>query len=302
MDETEPDDVVTVGQRLREAREAKGLSVEDIAAQTRIPTRHLTSLEESEWDKLPAATYSIGFAKNYAGAIGLDRTEIGDQLRSEMGGSRPPTMHPEIYEAVDPARTMPKGLVLGVLGVLVVVVLALSWLSNRSMQADEPVAEADNVVAATAPAAPAPAAPVPATSGPVVLTATEPVWVDIKDGTAVLKQGLLAAGESFQVPATAAAPTLTTGKPEALRVLVGTGQAPAVGPAGKKVSNVSLKSADLMRGPTSQPTAVATSAPAPQPRPLSRPAARRSIPPVEPSTGAAAPAQPAEANSAATAQ
>ena len=55
MDETEPDDVVTVGQRLREAREAKGLSVEDIAAQTRIPTRHLTSLEESEWDKLPAA-------------------------------------------------------------------------------------------------------------------------------------------------------------------------------------------------------------------------------------------------------
>ncbi len=46
MDETEPDDVVTVGQRLKEAREAKGLSVEDIAAQTRIPTRHLTSLED----------------------------------------------------------------------------------------------------------------------------------------------------------------------------------------------------------------------------------------------------------------
>ena len=68
MDETETDDVVTVGQRLREAREAKGLSVEDIAAQTRIPTRHLSSLETSDWDKLPAATYSIGFAKNYAGA------------------------------------------------------------------------------------------------------------------------------------------------------------------------------------------------------------------------------------------
>jgi len=78
MDETEADDVVTVGQRLREAREAKGLSVEDVAAQTRIPTRHLTSLEESDWDKLPAATYSIGFAKNYAGVVGLDRSEIGD--------------------------------------------------------------------------------------------------------------------------------------------------------------------------------------------------------------------------------
>ena len=88
MDETESDEVVTVGQRLREAREAKGLSIEEIAAQTRIPTRHLASLEVSEWDKLPAATYSIGFAKNYAGVVGLDRTEIGDQLRAEMGGSQ----------------------------------------------------------------------------------------------------------------------------------------------------------------------------------------------------------------------
>ena len=107
MDETEADDVVTVGQRLREAREAKGLSVEDVAAQTRIPTRHLTSLEESDWDKLPAATYSIGFAKNYAGVVGLDRSEIGDQLRAEMGDTRFTAVHPEVYEAVDPARTMP---------------------------------------------------------------------------------------------------------------------------------------------------------------------------------------------------
>ena len=107
MDETEPEVVVTVGQRLREAREAKGISVEDIAAQTRIPTRHLTSLEESDWDKLPAATYSIGFAKNYAAAIGLDRTEIGDQLRAEMGGTRLPAAFPEVYETADPARTMP---------------------------------------------------------------------------------------------------------------------------------------------------------------------------------------------------
>ena len=39
MDETESEVVVTAGQRLREAREAQGLSIEDIAAQTRIPTR-----------------------------------------------------------------------------------------------------------------------------------------------------------------------------------------------------------------------------------------------------------------------
>jgi len=55
----------SVGQRLREAREASGLSLEDIATQTRIPTRHLESLEAGDFSRLPAPTYSIGFAKNF---------------------------------------------------------------------------------------------------------------------------------------------------------------------------------------------------------------------------------------------
>src|SRR4029450_14114732 len=99
MDEEEAVEVVTVGQRLKEAREAKGISIEDIAAQTRIPTRHLASLEASEWDKLPPATYSIGCAKNFASAVGLDRNEIGEQLRAEMGGARQTFANPEVYEA-----------------------------------------------------------------------------------------------------------------------------------------------------------------------------------------------------------
>ena len=94
MEETESAEVVSAGQRLREASEAMGLSLEEIAAQTRIPTRHLASLEAGDWDKLPAATYSIGFAKNFASVVGLDRNEIGDQLRTEMGGSRPPDPPP----------------------------------------------------------------------------------------------------------------------------------------------------------------------------------------------------------------
>src|SRR3954452_7681801 len=78
----------TVGERLRVAREAKGLSLEDVAAQTRIPQRHLASIETADWDSLPAPTYTIGFAKNYASAVDLDRAEIGMQLREEMGGQR----------------------------------------------------------------------------------------------------------------------------------------------------------------------------------------------------------------------
>ena len=78
----------SVGERLKVAREQKKLSLEDIADQTRIPLRHLQNLEAGDWSNLPAATYTIGFAKSYASAVGLDRTEIGDDLRAEMGGQR----------------------------------------------------------------------------------------------------------------------------------------------------------------------------------------------------------------------
>jgi len=261
MDETEPDEVVTVGQRLKEAREAKGMSLEDIAAQTRIPTRHLSSLEVSEWDKLPAATYSIGFAKNYASVVGLDRNEIGEQLRAEMGGSRPVYAQPEVFEAADPARTMPKGLVFGALALLVLVVLGLTWLNNRSLEPDEPAtAEANVVGPEAAEVAPPPA---PAAAQTVVLTATDAVWIEIKDGTTVLKQGQLTPGERFEVPANAAAPVLTTGKPEALSIAVGSQQVAAVGEPGRTVSGVSLKPADLLRPATATAPAPAPSTAAP---------------------------------------
>lgn len=305
MDETDEEEVVTVGQRLREAREGKGMSIEDIAAQTRIPTRHLTSLETGDWDKLPAATYSIGFAKNYASAVGLDRNEIGEQLRSEMGGVRMAYAHPEVYEAADPARTMPKGLVFGALALLAVVVLALTWISNRSLEADEPaIAEANVDSPVINEVAPPPAA---AAAQPVVLTATDVVWIEVKDGSAILKQGQLSAGERYEVPSNAVAPVLTTGKPEALNISVGAQQAPAVGEPGTTVSGVSLKAADLMRPATASASPAAlqsTPASVPPARPAPRRAARPAPPPpattadpsVPPSdTGSPAPATPGDA-------
>jgi cytoskeleton protein RodZ len=293
MDETETGEVVTVGQRLREAREAQKMSIEDVAASTRIPTRHLASLEASEWDKLPAPTYSIGFAKNYAGAVGLDRAEIADQLRLEMGGSRPVTHYPEVYETADPARTMPKGLVFGALALLAVVVAGLMWLSNRNLASDEAAPAAENIVG-NDPGLTVPAAPV--TSGPVVLTANEAVWLEVKDGGAILKQGELAAGQSYEVPPNAVAPVLTTGKPEALRISVGTADAAPIGPAGQRVSGISLLGPDLLRGPAA--TAPAQAAPAATPRA----AAPRPAQPAPPPVATTPPPATIEANTAAPAQ
>ena len=267
MDEIEEEDVVSVGQQLRDAREALGLSIEDVAATTRIPTRHLASLEIGDWDQLPASTYSIGFAKNYASTVGLDKAEIAAQLRVEMGGTRAVAPNMEVYESADPARTMPKGLVFGALALVLVAVLLFTWLRNRSMESD-PVAT-DNIAA---PADSIAGLPEPVAAGTVVLTANEKVWVEVRDGGAILRQGELASGQSYEVPANAVAPKLTTGKPEALRIAVGTADAPALGPVGERVEGVSLLAADLMKGPAiARPPAPAPVAAAPVgPRPTPR--------------------------------
>ncbi len=244
-------DVPTVGERLRAAREQRNLSLEDIAAQTRIPQRHLESIETADWEKLPAPTYTVGFAKSYASAVGLDRTEIGDQLREEMGGQRFASSQSEVIEAADPARTMPKWLVLTAVVAVILIVVVMSWLNRRALE--QPTAGSSNQVAATAtaPARRQQPAAVPAASpqGPVVLTAIAPAWIEVTDQGKKLFEGQLQAGQSYSVPQNAIAPLLKAGKPEALKVTVGTAVAPPVGPAGKVASKVSLKGADLMRGP-----------------------------------------------------
>lgn len=256
----------TVGERLRQAREAQGINLEDIAARTRIPTRHLESLESSEWSRLPAATYSIGFAKSYASAVGLDRNEIAEQLRAEMGGFSPTSTTQEVYEPADPARVMPKWLVIAAIVAVIAVVAGLWYARERDLAGgDEPTETAATTVSGetgqpvtTGAAAPA----APAAGAPVVLTANESVWLQVTErGGATLFQGELQVGQSYEVPASATAPLLRTGKPEALRISVGTADAPPVGPAATTVRDVSLLGRDLMRAPGATPPAQPAQAP-----------------------------------------
>jgi len=253
-EETAPIEFVSAGQRLKAAREEKGLNLEDIASQTRIPLRHLESLENGDWDRLPAPTYTLGFAKSYASAIGLDRADIGDQLREEMGGTRADNSTVEHFEPADPARSMPRWLVLSAIVGILVVVLAFTWIRNRSVseQPQETVQQAPAGAPTTPAPAQQPAAPQPqpaAAQGPVVLTATAPAWIRVSDQGKTLFEGTLQPGQTFPVPPTATAPTLRAGAPEALRIQVGNSVAPPVGPAGEVADHVSLLPADLMRGP-----------------------------------------------------
>jgi len=255
-----PEALPTAGERLRAAREKQKLSLEDVAAQTRIPQRHLASIETGEWDNLPAPTYTIGFAKNYAGVVGLDRAEIGDQLREEMGGQRFATTSADVFEPADPRRTMPKSLVIGAVIAAVLLIAVMSFLNRRSLDEPEPVTNAAAATNDSAPAAPtAPAPPTATATGQVVLAATAPAWIQVTDRGTTLFQGELQPGQTYAVPPTATAPMLKAGKPEALKVTVGTTAVPQIGPAGK-VTTVSLVPADLLKA-----SAAAAPPPAPQP-------------------------------------
>ena len=284
-DELAEAELPTVGERLRAAREERGLSLEDVAAQTRIPQRHLVAIETADWDSLPAPTYTIGFAKSYASAVGLDRTEIGNQLREEMGGQRFASSSADVFEPADPARTMPKGLVIGAIIAVIILIAVMSWLNKRSLEQPEP---STNTGTAEVPApAPTTSKPVSAPSasapveGPVVLTATAPAWIQVTDQGKTLFEGLLQPGQTYSVPPSATAPILKAGKPEALKVTVGTAIAPPIGPPGK-VTTVSLAPASLMNGPGTQSSVVQAAPVAPRPRP------RR------PATAVPAPEAPAE--------
>lgn len=282
--------VLTAGDRLRAAREALGLSLDDVATSTRIPTRHLTSLETGDFDRLPAPTYSVGFAKSYAGAVGLDRNEIGEQLRAEIGGTRLAPNQTEQLEPLDPARAMPRWVIFAALAALVLVALGFSWLGNRSLNAP------DNVVAdEAAPVTSELAAPPPTAAnatGPVVITANEQAWIQVKDGSTLLKEGVLEPGQSFEVPPSAVAPVLITAKAEALRISVGTASAPQVGPAATRVSNVSLLGPDLLRGPA--PASAAPAAARPPARQVPRAVVRPRPAPAPADTDTASTTPPTE--------
>ena len=68
------------GARLRAAREASGLSLDQVAQQLKLAPRQVKALEDEDFGKLPGRTFARGFVRNYARLLNLD----GDQLLALM--------------------------------------------------------------------------------------------------------------------------------------------------------------------------------------------------------------------------
>lgn len=223
---------VGLGEQLRAAREAAGLTLDQVAQETRISRRYLVNIEAGEFAELPGRTYAIGFSKSYAKAVGLDPSEVAAMVAAEMDALQPraPVRQPA-FEPGDPGRVPSKRLWLLALVALVVLLVGLFFTARllfapaaqlpSLVDQEEAAQQAERQQATTRPARQPAAAVTPA--GPVVFTALEEgIWVRFYTADGVqLMQKLMAEGERYTVPGDVAAPLLWTGRPDALAITVG---------------------------------------------------------------------------------
>ncbi|MCD6289896.1 MAG: helix-turn-helix domain-containing protein [Anaerolineae bacterium] len=156
-----------LGQWLREAREARGLSLAEVEEATRIRQYYLSALESDDWAALPSETVGRGFLRNYALFLGLNAEELltrrqeecgeSDQSLADVSPSRPVDYRPIEFDLkIEDEPGSSSRLRWIVMGVIVAALLiAAGWAITRypySLTSWIPHA-------ATTPTAPAPASP-----------------------------------------------------------------------------------------------------------------------------------------------
>lgn len=160
-----------LGETLRRARLAKGITFEGAERVTRIPRKYLEALEQENFGILPAPVYARGFLRSYAGYLGLDPGELLPFF--PVGHVEEPKLEP-LPEVKQPRTWSMSGVIaVAVVGLLILLVVALysvgreessgSLLSQQSGQATE---QAPEVIVPPAGEAPGGAAVGPAMALP----------------------------------------------------------------------------------------------------------------------------------------
>jgi cytoskeleton protein RodZ len=124
--------VPSFGGKLKQQREQRGITLDDISASTKIGTRMLHALEEDHFEQLPGGIFNKGFIRAYARCVGLDEDQaVADYLAFTNGTSEPegqaknvaPVIEePEEVEREEVEREPAPSLPWGVITVLLLVV------------------------------------------------------------------------------------------------------------------------------------------------------------------------------------
>ena len=89
----------TVAEQLRVAREARKLTIPQVAQVTKIRTDHIRALEEGNFNLFSAPIYIRGSVKNYATLLKLDVPQIMAALNAELGQTEKFSEPPPLTEA-----------------------------------------------------------------------------------------------------------------------------------------------------------------------------------------------------------
>jgi cytoskeletal protein RodZ len=85
-----------VGNKLREARTRRKLSLQEVEEATKIRVRYLQAIEDEDWDELPGDTYARAFIRTYGALLGLDGDRLAEEQRRLRGSARPGERLPRI--------------------------------------------------------------------------------------------------------------------------------------------------------------------------------------------------------------
>src|SRR3954451_23662486 len=77
-----------LGDMLRDASTAKGLSLAEVERDTKIRAKYITALEDNHLADLPGPVYARGFLRNYAVYLGLDADEVIEMFEEERQPTR----------------------------------------------------------------------------------------------------------------------------------------------------------------------------------------------------------------------
>ncbi|MFT8554973.1 MAG: helix-turn-helix transcriptional regulator [Zymomonas mobilis] len=266
-----------IGDILKKARHAKKMTLEEVSRQTRIPIRHLKSIEANSTEGLPATTYSAGFVKSYAQLLDLDGAEMAARFRETMGEATRQQPMIEPYAPADPTRVPPLRLIIPCLiAAAVIIIGGIIWNRHHvdaSLYSQNPSSSlgnidtdsnstSGNITEVKQSQAIAASTDLPSK---VVVSAIKPVKIQIYDGKAesVFIEKTLEAGEHVSVPETLKNPMLETRHPELLTITVENKALPASTLPKRHVKDFSLLESNLlMKASTvSKPSAPVSKAP-----------------------------------------
>jgi cytoskeletal protein RodZ len=146
--------MATVGRLLKTSREKQGLALDDIAAKTKVSLKFLAAIENEEYDLLPPLSYSVGFVRLFAEAVGQDGGAVSAQFKREVGASVDPsrseTVEPDDNPDTAPKRTLPAWAIAAAAALIILAIMASYGLLRSTPKTTDPVGRTGAAATGTA--------------------------------------------------------------------------------------------------------------------------------------------------------